>query len=192
MLRRHAGYQGRIISFEPIPEALEKLKAKASRDPNWTIIEGVVGEADGELEFNVMAASQFSSLSAPRHDESALFVDLNRVSRKVPVKSECLATALGRLQEQFGFRRPFLKLDTQGFDVRIVRAGASVIREFVGLQSEMAIAKLYDDSVDFREALACYERLGFVLSALVPNNDGHFPKLLEIDCIMVRNDLASH
>jgi FkbM family methyltransferase len=192
MLRRQAGYQGRIISFEPIPEALAVLKRKASKDPNWAVVDGVVGEADGELEFNVMESSQFSSLSAPRHDESALFRDLNKVNRKVQVKSECLNTALRRLQKQYGFKRPFLKLDTQGFDVRIVRAGASVITEFVGLQSEMAIAKLYADSVDFREALAYYESLGFALSAFVPNNDGHFPKLLEVDCIMVRADLASH
>jgi hypothetical protein len=31
-----------------------------------------------------------------------------------------------------------------------------------------------------------YTALGFVLSALVPNNGGHFPDLLEIDCIMYR------
>lgn len=60
---------------------------------------------------------------------------------------------------------------------------------FVGLQSELAVANLYDSSVDFREALTVYQELGFTLTALVPNNAGHFPRLLEVDCIMIRNDL---
>lgn len=61
--------------------------------------------------------------------------------------------------------------------------------EFVGLQSELAIKRIYEDSVDFRRALGFYQELGFELSALVPNNAGHFPVLVEIDCIMVRSDL---
>jgi hypothetical protein len=94
------------------------------------------------------------------------------------------------LQAEHQFKRPFLKLDTQGFDVRIVQAGAPVVKEFIGLQSEMAVAKLYADSVDFRDALRVYEQSGFVLSAFVPNNAGHFPRLIETDCIMVRADLV--
>jgi hypothetical protein len=65
------------------------------------------------------------------------------------VRGEPLDTALRRLQAQYGFSRPFLILDTQGFDVRFVRAGASVIGEFVGLRSEPAIARLYADFVEF-------------------------------------------
>jgi hypothetical protein len=94
------------------------------------------------------------------------------------------------LRAEYGFERPFLKMDTQGFDVKIVKASAHVMREFVGLQSELAIAKLYTDSVDFREAITEYERCGFSLSAFVPNNAGHFPYLLETDCVMIRSDLA--
>ncbi|MFY8019119.1 MAG: FkbM family methyltransferase [Inhella sp.] len=190
MLRRKAGYKGLIISFEPIPEAAAELRRKAEADPKWVVIEGALGEADGQQVFNIMAASQFSSLSAPKHDEAAQFQDLNKVSRQVPVKIETLQTALRRLQAEHQFKRPFLKLDTQGFDVRIVQAGAPVVKEFIGLQSEMAVAKLYADSVDFRDALRVYEQSGFVLSAFVPNNAGHFPRLIETDCIMVRADLV--
>lgn len=57
---------------------------------------------------------------------------------------------------------------------------------FVGLQSELAIRKLYASSTDYREALSYYESLGFSLSAFVPNNAGHFPLMIETDCIMIR------
>jgi hypothetical protein len=102
-----------------------------------------------------------------------------------------LATAFNEAKLRHKFDRPFLKLDTQGFDVAIARSSRAMIHEFLGFQSEMAIVKLYDSSIDFRDALTEYERLGFTLSALVPNNEGHFPRLLEVDCIMIRTDLIS-
>jgi hypothetical protein len=96
-----------------------------------------------------------------------------------------LDAAYHRLYEQYQFRRPFLKMDTQGFDVSIVKGGESVISQFVGLQSELAIKKLYRESVDFREAISYFEQLGFTLGSLVPNNGGYFPEMIEIDCIMI-------
>ncbi len=61
-----------------------------------------------------------------------------------------------------------------------------MLREFIGLQSELSIKRLYADTPDFVEALAYYRSQGFELSAFVPNNLGHFPVLLETDCIMYR------
>ena len=59
--------------------------------------------------------------------------------------------------------------------MKIVKASADVMPIFVGIQSELAIAKLYTDSVDFREALTEYERCGFLLSAFVPKQCRTFP-----------------
>ncbi len=81
-------------------------------------------------------------------------------------------------------------MDTQGYDVKVIRGGIDIISEFVGLQSELAVKGIYADSVDFREALSFYEDCGFDLSAFVPNNAGHFPMLIELDCIMVRSNLS--
>ena len=44
---------------------------------------------------------------------------------------------------------------------------------------------------DFRDAITLYERCGFSLSSFVPNNSGHFPLLVEMDCIMINNRLRS-
>ena len=93
------------------------------------------------------------------------------------------------LKRDLGFKAPFLKLDTQGLDVDIVRSGRDIMHEFVGLQSELSMRRIYEHSVDFREAISFYQGLGFELSALVPNNSGCFPLLVEMDCIMVRSDL---
>ncbi|MFL9989435.1 FkbM family methyltransferase [Paraburkholderia sediminicola] len=190
MLRKKAGYKGYILSFEPNPYDAHIARKRAQGDDKWMVSELAISESDGDAQFNVMRASQFSSLSTPKNDDVELFRHVNSIAEIITVKTERLETTLRRLRAGYGFKRPFLKMDTQGFDVKIVQASAHIMRDFVGMQSELAIAKLYATSVDFREAITEYERCGFSLSAFVPNNSGHFPCLLEIDCVMIRSDLA--
>lgn len=184
MLRKQVGYKGRIISFEPIPSAVAKIKKLAAFDPLWTVEEIALDEEGGVGEFSIMASDQFSSLGTPKHDVNNLFVNANQPIEKILVKKESLEEAYLRLKSVYHFNAPFLKMDTQGFDVSIVKGGKSVIKEFLGLQSELAIQKLYEESVDFRDAISFYESCGFRLGQLVPNNAGHFPELIEMDCIM--------
>lgn len=190
MLRKKAKYNGYIFSFEPSPIVAQALRECADGDPKWIIEEIAISDTDGVTQFNLMNNSEFSSLSVPRHADVQLFREMNKVVKTIVVKTERLESVLRRLQDQYQFKRPFLKMDTQGFDVRIVTSSPKAVRNFVGLQSELAIAKLYESSTDFREALSVYENHGFSLSAFVPNNAGHFPRLLEVDCIMIRSDLG--
>ncbi len=191
MLRRKSQYDGRIISFEPLPEAAAAVRRKAKRDPLWAVEEIALADTAGTRVFNVMASSEFSSLSEPKADETGRLAHLNRPVRRIMVEAETLATALPRLQAQYGFRRPFLKMDTQGFDLAVLRGTGDVLSRFVGFQSELSVQRIYQHAVDFRDALTFYQSLGFEISAFVPNNGGHFPALIEFDCIMVRRDLMS-
>jgi FkbM family methyltransferase len=188
-LRKEAGYRGLIVSFEPIPELAAILRRKARGDGSWRVEEVAIGSNAGQQPFNVMKANAFSSLSTPLHQEVGIFHDHNVAVRQISVHTDTLDRVYRRLHEELGFSRPFLKLDTQGMDVEIVKSGHDVIGKFVGMQSELSIKRIYQHSVDFREALSIYQQLGFELSALVPNNAGSFPILVEIDCIMVRSDL---
>ena len=82
-------------------------------------------------------------------------------------------------------RASVLKARYPGHDTAIVEGAGDIMAEFVGLQSELAVQKVYSDIPDFRESIRLYESLGFDLSAFVPNNAGHFPILIETDCIML-------
>ncbi len=189
MLRSASGFKGTIISFEPIPEFAAEIRRRSARDGAWAVEEIALAGETGEREFHVMRDSEYSSLGRPLHAEVNLFRQSNCPARTISVRTETLSAAYQRLRAQFQFRRPFLKMDTQGFDVDVVAGGKDVIRQFVGLQSELAIKRIYDTSVDFRDALTLYESLGFELSSFIPNNAGHFPTLIEIDCVMVRKDI---
>ena len=153
MLRRKAGYKGRIISFEPIPEAADAVRRKSRNDPAWTVEQAALADEGGARVFNVMAGSEFSSLSQPKSDEVGRFAAMNRPVRSIMVATETLAEAYPRLKAQYGFRRPFLKMDTQGYDMSVLRGAGDIIREFAGFQSELSVRRIYEDATDFREAL---------------------------------------
>lgn len=192
MLRKDAHFTGRIISFEPIPCLADEIRRAAAHDDLWTVEEIALASATREGQFNVMAGNQFSSLGTPNHDETKLFVNENVIERRIKVHNETLESAYKRLKHEYEFKRPFLKMDTQGLDVAILKSGEAIAPEFVGLQSELAIKRIYKESVAFRDAISIYNEFGFELSAFVPNNSGHFPYLIETDCIMVRSDLIPH
>jgi FkbM family methyltransferase len=186
MLRQRVGYQGQIISYEPIPELAAKLRAAAALDGAWAVEELALGASSGRAQFNVFAVDEFSSL----HEASALarqqFEKHLQLARRIEVRTATLAEELPRYQARLGFKRPYLKLDTQGHDLDVAAGAGERLRDFVGLQSELAIKRLYEGAPGFEEALQFYRERGFELSALVPNNLGHFPRLLEIDCVMYR------
>jgi FkbM family methyltransferase len=189
MLRTAVGYEGPIISFEPIPELVQQLRAQAGGKEAWFVEELALDEQEGQASFNVLAGNQFSSLHAVSSTGAGLFQKQTQLSRRIEVRTSTLAIQLSRYREKLGFRRPFLKMDTQGHDVSVANGAGAQLRSFVGLQSELAVKRLYDDSPSFEEALDFYRARGFDISALVPNNFGHFPRLLEIDCILFRHDL---
>jgi FkbM family methyltransferase len=186
MLRERAGYQGAIISYEPIPEFAALLRTAAKSDPAWFVEESALGDVEDTATFNVYASDQFSSLHAFSAAGTEQFPADSQLERRVEVRIATLAGEIAKYRARLGFRRPFLKMDTQGHDLAVARGAGEELRAFVGLQSELAIVRLYANSPTYREALDYYASYGFTLSAFVPNNFGYFPRLLEMDCIMFR------
>lgn len=70
---RADGFQGRIISFEPLRAAFKILEANARQDGNWVAVNKAIGDRSGSAEINVAGNSWSSSLLAmqPRHLDSA-------------------------------------------------------------------------------------------------------------------------
>ncbi len=133
-----------------------------------------------------MASSEFSSLLTPTHDEVETFQTLNRVEERVQVRTKTLGEVFEDVQSRVPCVRPFLKLDTQGNDLAILDGGGDVLKQFVGLQTEMSIKRIYVGAPSYLEVLEALVGKGFELSAIVPNNAGSFPQLVEVDCILYR------
>lgn len=187
LLRHELDFQGAIISVEPIPEIAASLHAQAARDTNLHVVEAVVSTApDGSyMEFNRMENSQFSSLLNPSTTTVDTYSTVNRVAQTIHVRSRTLDSLVHQYSAELQFEKPFLKMDTQGSDAEVIRSGLGTIDRWVGFQSELSVTSIYESSVDFRQALSFYEGLGFVIFSLFPTNLGQFPRLIDVDVIML-------
>ena len=185
---RQLGFAGQILSFEPNPAVARELRDAAHGDPRWAVFQIALDSACRSLTFNIMAASQFSSLREPDHSATDAFHGINKVVERVDLMTQTLVDLFPDLQAKYGFKRPFLKLDTQGFDIKVVKGAGDRLSDFAGLQSELSLTSLYAGAPSYSEAIAYYRSRGFSMSAIVPNNAGHFPDLLEMDCIMYNRE----
>jgi FkbM family methyltransferase len=186
MLRTKIGYKHNIVSFEPIPALASELRRRALLDRHWYIEEIALDRESGAGIFHVMNNSQFSSLLKPHDNQLATLQDMNRIAHSIEVQRSTAAAQLKKYEEKLRFEHPFLKLDTQGADLAIIEGAGDLISRFVGIQTEVPIRQLYERGPNFTEVLTRLAELGFEPSAFVPNNEGHFPVLVEIDCILSR------
>jgi FkbM family methyltransferase len=182
-LRRDLKYKGLIFSFEPIPQLAKNLKDMSKNDSNWHVEQVAVSSENSKKKFNIMRSSTFSSFSSPRHDQYGNFKEKNIIEDTIMVNTETLSSIFLRAEGDYSFKRPFLKMDTQGHDVEVFLSGANILSNIIGVQSELSVKKIYESSADFKEVISIYDEYGFDISSFIPNNQGHFPVLVEIDGI---------
>jgi FkbM family methyltransferase len=182
---RALGYPGLILSFEPDPSTFQQLQAMSQGDDGWFAFNIALGAKHGELELNIMKRSEFNSFRQPKATASAVIDSLNSVVRHETVPVHTLTDYLPPLAERFGFKRTFLKMDTQGFDSEVFEGANGVLDKIVGLQSEIAVVRLYEGVPAWSEMIRRYEAAGFDLSNLFSNSPA-CTRLLEFDCYMTR------
>jgi FkbM family methyltransferase len=180
-LRMH-GYRGHILSFDPLRENYDAIRAVAADDSRWQVFELALGSSSGRREFNVITTTggtELSSFLTPLDDavERALEVDVKRLDDLLP-----------RLLPSVPEPRVFLKIDTQGYDVEVMRGSEGALDWIVGLQSEISLIPLYHGMPHYTTALDYYESLGFVLMNLFVVNRARNGSVPEYDALMAKRD----
>ena len=182
---RAGGYRGRIVSFEPTPDGFAQLERTASGDPNWTVHRLALGREDGSTTMNVVPGTLSSILPATRFG-AGRYPKL-QTPQEIEVEVRRLDGILDELLAGLKRPRPFLKLDTQGYDLDVFAGVGDRIAQFVGMQSEVALMPIYQGMPRMAEALAVYEEAGFEIAALYPvSRQTRTARVLEYDCVMVR------
>ncbi len=182
---RAGGYKGRIVSFEPTPAGFEALRRNAAKDPRWTAHELALGREEGTATMNVVPGT-LSSILPPTRLGAGRYPKL-QAPEEVVVQVRRLEGLLDELLAGIRRPRPYLKLDTQGFDLDVFAGVGDRIRQFVGMQSELALMPIYKGMPRMAEALATYEAAGFQVAALYPvSRQTRTARVLEYDCVMVR------
>lgn len=180
---RRAGYRGRILSFEPIAEVAEVLKARAAADGRWDVRVHALGARETTLTLNVASNPVYSSFNAMSaagraFDDAAAPTE----QREVPVRT--LDAALS----DFAAERIFLKIDTQGFERQVLEGARATLDRCVGLLLELPAEQLYEGVWTFAEAATFVEGLGFRPAQIRPvsfrTRDG--TAAVEFDCVFRR------
>jgi FkbM family methyltransferase len=179
-IRHEVGFDGPIISFEPVPATFSKLQAAASEDGNWKAFQMALGREPGLLPINVMASSVFSSFKRPTED--SLFAG-NKVVSQVKVKVERLDRFI--VEQGFSFNNMLLKLDTQGFDLEVLRGAEGILDQIQAIQTELSFLAIYDGMPAYNEVSQELKNRGFVVSGMYPVTLTNL-QAIEFDGIFVR------
>jgi FkbM family methyltransferase len=190
MMRRDVRFRGQIESYEPDPILAEQAIKAARHDSRWTVNEVALGAKHGVVALNRMEHSEMNSIHAP-NEFSIAHIAASRVRSTVNVEMLTMEAELRRLRDTLRFQHVFVKTDTQGHDLEVLQGYGPEIRAVAGISCEMAVEPLYVGAPRFEAVLSFMAAAGFVLSAITPNNDSQFFRLLEFNGIFVRDDILA-
>ena len=181
---RHIGYDGGIISFEPLSSAYDTLAQAAARDARWEARRFAVGRHEGTATLNVAGNSESSSLLPMLPAHLAAYPESRYAgTEEVPVTT--LEKVIGSLPES---HRIFLKVDTQGYERPVVEGAGGALGRIRGVQLEMSLVPLYEGEMLLSDAIPFMAERGFVLMGIEPGaSDGRTGQLLQVDGLFFRS-----
>jgi FkbM family methyltransferase len=188
---RDLGYAGEIVSFEPVRASFETLSKARAQDKHWRGQNVALGAEEGELEMNIYAGSVFNSFLKPAENGTDRFRDNTQIVRveKVPVRR--LEVVVDEILAARPSANIFLKMDTQGYDLQVVRGGGRRLESIRALQSELAARATYAGMPTLPESLSELDRLGFELTGIFPvAREMDHLRVIEFDCVMCRKPKA--
>ncbi len=135
MRTRALGYQGKIVSFEPLSSVFRELSKNAKSDPLWTTLNFGCGHYDGEALINISEVSVFSSIVNQMPLLNQEYPDSNYVGKE--------KIAVHKIDSIFNKycgtgEKVFLKIDTQGFEKNVLEGAQSSLEHITGIQLELS------------------------------------------------------
>jgi FkbM family methyltransferase len=173
-LRDKVQFDGPIISFEPASHHIEALRERSRGDRDWHIEGYALGSRDGSMPINVVVSDQL--LNVPCHTETVTVRTLDVV---LPV-----------LQERIGFDRPYLKIDTQGSDIEVLRGAGDSLPAVKALQTEASVIGIHKGMPHDIDTIRYLDERGFDITGLYPVSRDSALRLVEFDCVMINRTVA--
>ncbi len=179
-----AGYSGRIVSFEPLPEAHAALtQAARAFGERWMVAPRLaLSDRSGMAEFHVTETSTASSFFRPKESLVAA-TPQTRVAAKIEVSTARLDDVLVDL----GIMRHglFLKLDVQGAESLVLAGAGLALANAKGMLTELSLTPLYDHEPPVRDVLEVIHSAGFEVWDVWPgyrNPQSHRLNQIDVVC----------
>lgn len=153
-----AGYEKRIVSYEPLSRPYGILAEKSRTNPNWDVERLCIGDSPGEVELMISHNEIASSILGTTPVLSEFQPEFEYVGSETVEVTTLDAAASSAIASA---ENPFLKVDVQGFEEQVLRGAEETLGRCVGLQIELSFLELYDGQMLFSEMLRDLEKKGF-------------------------------
>jgi len=178
---RRVGYKGRIVSFEPLSSAFTHLKSESEQDALWQVVNIALGDQDGQDTIRIASNLVSSSLLRMRADKQFGIEFIGQ--------EEIVTQRLDSVfpQHYASGEQVFLKIDAQGYEMKILQGAQNSLTHIAGVQLEMSVAPLYEGENTLLEMLVYMQSSGYNLMSLEPGfSDQTTGQLLQVDGIFFR------
>jgi FkbM family methyltransferase len=185
------GFRGTLVSFEAIPAVHGKLVQHAKRKAgSWVVAPcAALGSKRGQVEINIAGNSVSSSLlpMTRTHQDAEpkskylhkQLIDMMTLDELAPT----VVPATGAI---------LLKVDTQGYEMEVLKGATSILRRTVALQLELSLTPLYDGAPTLLEMVSFMKDQGYELFSIIPGfRDRQSGRLLQVDGYFVRDNSIS-
>ena len=151
-------YKG--ILFEPDPREFDALKKNSSN--NLIVINSALSDSNKEIEFHLCKKQEVSSVYPPNFNFLNKFADSERfnVEKIIHINADTLSN---QLKKEGIDEVDFIKIDTQGYELSILKGCSSCLENVVGLEVEVEFEPLYIGQPLFSEVDNYVKENGFIL-----------------------------
>lgn len=180
---RKDGFNESILSFEPLSSAFDELMRRSDSDVRWECFNCAVGRENGTAVIHVAGNSVSSSLLPMAELHSSAAPDsVIKFTEKVSVR---------RLSDICDERKPefpaYLKIDTQGYELEVLRGAESHLTRIPAIELEVSISELYKGQPLFPDVHQFLENHGYYLASLEEGFvDREINRILQAECIYLR------
>lgn len=174
-----------IKAFEPNPNTMKLLETTVSNNKMIEIYQTALSAEEGDIPFYVTYNSVSSSLNKIDTDSIDLHGHLAHQLRVIDtVKVNC------RTLDSYNFKEVlFLKLDTQGNELKVLKGASETLRHTQFVISEMAVYKIYDGGCKYYETDEILRNAGFEPIDIIVSNRKNGVRMVEFEAIYRNTNL---
>lgn len=162
LVARRLWPDAKIIAFEPLPVPAATYKRLFASDPRVQLHELALGDRNESSAIHISSQIDSSSLLPITEAQTSFFPGTGEAEQGL-VQQRCMDQVLA-CDDLTG--NSLLKLDVQGFELRVLRGAAPMLSSFSAIYAECSFVELYAGQALAAEVIAWLDNQGFALRAI--------------------------
>ncbi|MEY2778192.1 MAG: hypothetical protein RL008_288 [Actinomycetota bacterium] len=185
-IRRH-GFQGQIISYEPVFETFSSLTHTMKRHQPWKAFQLGLGSSESERTINI---SGNAGLSSSILEMGSLHLEIFPNSATV-AKQKISISTIDKQLTVLGLQphEIMLKLDVQGFEAEVLKGAFHSLSKIPLCYLEVSITPLYEGEMSFLPILIELSKFGHEVIDVFRGMKANDGRLLQLDILTKHSEV---